>query len=240
MNMDDRRWDKLAAGTGVAFVALIVGSNFVVPKAPPKIDDPIAKVGQYYAAHHSGLLWGGWLGLLGALFGLWFIGTVAHWVRRQNQPRLATIAFGGGVTATGLALAGGLMGTGLAYLVTAPDDIGPQVARAMFDMNLMAFTFIWIPIAVFVAGVSMAGMRSKAMPSWLWGSGAIYSLIAVVASAGVFAHSGGFAPGGGLQLVVFILFAVWALVLSLWLWTRMGTETGSQAAAAEKPMAMTS
>src|SRR5438445_10180613 len=94
--VDDRRWDRLAAGTGVAFVGLLLASTFVVPNQPPKIDDPIRKIGAFYAKHHSGLLWGGWLGMLAVLFGLWFIGTVAHWVRRQNQPRLATIAFGGG------------------------------------------------------------------------------------------------------------------------------------------------
>src|SRR5205823_12530095 len=116
--MDEKRWDKLAAGTGVAFVALLLASAFVVPKQPPKIDAPIATIGRFFGAHHSGRVWGGWFGVLAVLFGLWFIGTVAHWVRRQNQPRLATIAFGGGVVATGLALLGGLLATGLAYMVT--------------------------------------------------------------------------------------------------------------------------
>src|SRR5919109_5485699 len=104
--MDDRRWEQLAVGTGVAFVALIVASSFIVPNTPPKIDDPISKVGQYYFDHHNGLLWGGFLGLLSALFGLWFFGSAAHWVRRQNQPRLATIAFGGGGGAGGVGFVG--------------------------------------------------------------------------------------------------------------------------------------
>src|SRR5438034_11114582 len=115
--MDDKRWDKLAAGTGVAFVALILASSFVVPKTPPKIDDPIGKIGRFFVDHHNGLLWGGWLGMLATLFGLWFVGTVAHWVRRQDQPRLATIAFGGGVTAFGVALLATLFSTTIAYSV---------------------------------------------------------------------------------------------------------------------------
>jgi hypothetical protein len=106
--------------------------------------------------------------------------------------------------------------------VTAPDDIGPSVARALFDLSNMAFAFLWIPIAVFVAGISMAGMRSKALPQWLWGSGAVYAVIAVVASAGVFAHSGAFAPGGFIQLIVFLLFALWALALSIVLVRKVG------------------
>ena len=237
--MDDKRWEKIAAATGVAFVVLLLASAFVVP-APPKIDAPIAKIGAFFAKHHSGLVLAGWLGVLAVLFGLWFIGTVAHWVRRQHQPRLATIAFGGGVTATGMALAGGLLSTSLAYLVTAPDDVGPAVARAMFDTSTVAYTFLWIPIAVFVAAVSMAGMRSKAMPGWLWGSGAVYAVIAVITSAGLFAHSGGFAPGGTIQLVVFLLFAVWTLALSLWLWSAVGAGDAAQAMAADRPMATTS
>ena len=114
MDMDNRRWEKLAAGTGVAFVALILASSFVVAKMPPKIDDPINKIGRFFGEHHNGLLWGGWLGMLGTLFGLWFIGTVAHWVRRQDQPRLATIAFGGGVAAFSMALVATLLGTTIA------------------------------------------------------------------------------------------------------------------------------
>jgi hypothetical protein len=237
--MDDRRWEQLAVGTGVAFVALIVASSFIVPNTPPKIDDPISKVGTYYFDHHNGLLWSGFLGLLGVLFGLWFVGTVAHWVRRQNQPRLATIAFGGGVVAFSMALAGSLLSTGLAYLVTAPDNIGAGVARAMYDASLLGFTFAYIPIAVFVAAVSMAGMRSNALPQWLWGSGAIYSVVAVVASAGLFAHSGAFAPGGAFQLIVFLVFAAWSLALSLVLWQRVGSATTAPAATAERPMATT-
>ena len=240
MDMDDRRWDKLAAATGVAFVALILASSFVVPKSPPKIDDPINKIGKFFFDHHNGLLWGGWLGLLATLFGLWFFGTVAHWVRRQAQPRLATIAFGGGVVAVAMALIGSLLSTTLAYLVTAPDDIGAPVARAMYDTSDMAYTFIWIPIAVFVAAVSMAGMRSRAMPQWLWGSGAVYAVLAVVASAGLFAHSGAFAPGGVFQLIAFLLFAAWALALSLWLWSRVGMEQTAPPMTAQQPMATTS
>src|SRR2546425_2785612 len=120
MEMEDRRWDKLAAGTGVAFVALLLASAFVVPKQPPKINAPINTIGKYFVDHHNGLVWGGWLGVLAVLFGLWFIGTVAHWIRRQGQPRLATIAFGGGVTATVMALIGGLFSTTLAYLINSP------------------------------------------------------------------------------------------------------------------------
>ena len=239
MDMDDSRWEKIAAATGVAFVVLILASSFVVPQ-PPKIDASINKIGRYFFDHHSGMVWGGWLGLLGTLFGLWFIGTVAHWVRRQGQPRLATIAFAGGVTAFGLALLGTLLTTSLAYTVGARTNLSPAVAREMYTMSLISFDLLWVPIAVFVAGVSMAGMRSSAMPLWLWGSGAVYAAVAVAASAGVFAQGGFFAPGGTFQLIVFLAFAAWALVLSLWLVRRVGMAEGAPAVSSEQPVAMTS
>ncbi|MFN2543151.1 MAG: hypothetical protein ABR600_01080 [Actinomycetota bacterium] len=228
--MDDARYEKLAAATGIPFVVLTLGSAFVVPNTPPKIDDPIQKVGRFFGEHHSGLIWAGWLGIIGALFGLWFIGTVAHWVRRQGQPRLATIAFAGGVVGTAVATVGGLLSTGLAYLATAPDDIGAPVARALFDLGNLAFVFLWIPIAVLVAAVSMAAQRTNALPQWLWTGGAIYAVIAVVASTGMFAHSGAFAPGGFIQLIVFLLFAVWALSLSIVLSRKAGMAATSAAA----------
>ena len=236
--MDDKRWEKLAAGTGVAFVVLLLASAFVVPNTPPKINDSIEKIGTFYAKHHNGLVWGGWFGLVATLFGLWFIGTVAHWVRRQDQPRLATIAFGGGVTATGVALAGGMFSLTLAYMANNGADLSPATGRMLFDLGLIAYSFIWIPIAVLVAAVSMAGMRSKVMPQWLWGSGAVYSVLAVIVSAGVFAHSGAFAPGGAIQYIAFLVFLVWTLALSLWLWSKVGE--GAPAAASAERMAVSS
>jgi hypothetical protein len=238
--VDDRRWEKLAAATGVAFVALILASSFVVPKMPPKIDDSIGTIGRFYVDHHSGLLWGSFLAGLSTLFGLWFFGTVAAWIRRQGQPRLASILFGGSIAAISIASVGGLCSTLLAYRADGSGQASPATVQLLSDGSLMAFTFVWIPIAVFVAATSMAGMRSSALPQWLWGSGAVYAVVAVIGSAGVFAHDGFFAPGGGLSFILFLAFAVWVLSLSLVLWQKVGAGDGATATAGERPMAMTS
>ena len=110
----------------------------------------------------------------------------------------------------------------------------------MYDMSDLAFTFLWIPIAVFVGAVSIAGMRTRALPWWIAECGAVLAAAAVVASAGVFAHSGFFAPTGTYAFIVFLAFAVWSLALSLVLMQKVGAAAGAPAMAAEqRPMATT-
>ena len=238
--MDDRRYEQLAAATGVAFVVLILASSFVVPKMPPKIDDSVTTIAKFYVDHHSGLLWGTFLGGLASLFGLWFFGTVAAWIRKQGQPRLASILFGGAIVAVGLASVGALASTLLAFRADGSGVASRATVQLLYDANLMAFTMLWIPLAVFVAATSMAGMRSNSLPQWLWGSGAVWAVIAVAASAGVFSHSGFFSPGGGLSFIMFLVFAAWMLALSIVLWQKVSAGGGAAAAAADRPMAMTS
>ena len=234
--MDDARYEKLAAATGIAFVVFILASSFVVTEMPPKIDDSINTIGRFYVEHHSGLLWGSFLGGLATLVGLWFFGTVAAWIRRQGQPRLASILFGGAITALGVATVGALAATLLAYRADGSGVASRATFQLLYDANLMAFTFIWIPLAVFVSATSMAGMRSSSLPQWLWGSGAVWAVVAVIASAGLFSHSGFFAPGGGLSFILFLVFAAWMLALSIVLWQKVGA---APATTAERPAAMT-
>ena len=144
--MDDRRWEKLAAATGIAFVALILVSSFIVPQQL-KIDDPLSKIARHYRDHRSALLWSGYLGGLAVVFVLWFVGTVASYLRRHGAGRLAAIALGGGVAATGVALAGGLAGGELAYRSAS---MGPGLLRVLFDINQQTFVVLWFPLATFV------------------------------------------------------------------------------------------
>ena len=231
--MDDRRYEKLAAATGIVFVVLLIAGVFAVPKSPPKIDDPITKIGRFYVAHHNGLLWGAFIGGLASLFGLWFLGTVVAYLRRNGAPRLATIAFGGAIAATAAAGVAGIVGVTLAYLVG--QNINAADARILFDMGTLLITGIWIPVAVFMAATSMAIMRTRSLPAWIWQTGAVIAVLEVLASASLFAHSGFFAPGGTSSLIALGLFGLWMLALSITLIGRIGEPPDAAAMAAERP-----
>src|SRR5947208_2847123 len=151
--MDDRRWERLAALTGVAFVVTVLVSAFLVPQQL-KVDDPISKIGSHFGNHRTGLLLAAWIGGLASLFVLWFVGTVSAYLRRHGAGRMAAIALGGGVAATGIGLLGTWIGGSLAWMANHY-GIGAQSVRVLWTLNAVTNTVIWFPVAVFVAAVSM-------------------------------------------------------------------------------------
>ena len=230
----ERRWEKLAAATGIGFVALILVSSFIVPEMI-KIDDPVSKIARHYRNHRTALMWSGYLGGLAAVLFLWFAATVASYLRRHGAVRLATTSVAGGVAAIGLALAGGLAGGELAF---RSGGVDAGSTRVLFDINQMTFVAIWFPLAVFVAAASIAGMRTGSLPGWLTRTGAVFAVAALVAGS-TWARSGAWAPGGVFSYIVFLVFAAWTLALSVTLWMRVGEPEDMKAMERERPMAMT-
>src|SRR5437870_7892948 len=127
--MDDARWVRLAAATGFAFVALLLASAFIAP-APPKTDASTAKVIEFAANHRSALLGGSYLAGLATVFGLWFVGTLRSYLRREegSTGRLSGIAFGGGVLSGAFALAATAAGNAIVLNSAQPGN--DQVVRA--------------------------------------------------------------------------------------------------------------
>jgi predicted membrane metal-binding protein len=91
------RWtaDRLAAATGMGFVALFIIAFFVATK-PPDSTDPNAEWVTYFVHHHRSVLVSAVLFGASAMFFLWFSGSVSSALRGVGQTRLASVAFGGG------------------------------------------------------------------------------------------------------------------------------------------------
>ena len=230
----ERRWEKLAAATGIGFVALILVSSFIVPEVL-KIDDPMSKIVRHFQNHRTALLWSSYLGGLATVLLLWFAGAMSGYLRRHGAGRLATTSVAGAVAAAGVALAGGLAGLELAFRSAG---MGSGIVRVLFDMNQQTFVVIWFPLAVFVAATSIAGMRTGSLPGWLTRSGALFAVAALVGGT-TWARSGAWAPGGVFDYIVFLVFAAWMLALSVTLWMRVGEPEDMKAMERERPMAMT-
>src|SRR6058998_1743046 len=81
IGMDDARWERWAAATGISFFVLLAVSSFIVPAAPPKANDSIAKITDYYVKHRKALLIAGYLGGLALVFALWFLGSLRSYLR---------------------------------------------------------------------------------------------------------------------------------------------------------------
>jgi hypothetical protein len=220
--MDDSRWERIAAGMGIVFVALLLAATFVAPAAP-KTDEPTSKFITYATDHRSALLIGNYLAALGVFFAFTFLGAMRSYFRRAEggTGRLSAVLFGGGVAAGVIALLASAVGN--AVLLHAAREGDPAVVRALYDLLGGFFTLIWIPVAVWVGAASVITMRTNAFPKWYGQVGALFTVYFLVAAYGVSLDSGPLANGGALQLVAFALFALWVLATSILLMQRLGT-----------------
>ena len=98
------------------------------------------------------------LELLGLALMLVFVGYICTRVRSGGW--LATAALAGGVIEVAVKLASGAP-MFVAYLLR--DELSPQTARVLTDMNSAAFVITWLPMGIFVAGAAAAGMRSASL-----------------------------------------------------------------------------
>src|SRR6266540_3412175 len=103
------RWsaDRWAATSGIVFVVLFIVSFFTATK-PPDSTDPNSQWVTYFLDHHRATLISAVLIGAAVMFFIWFAGSVGAALRNAGEPRLAGVAFGGGVvtTAIGIVLGG--------------------------------------------------------------------------------------------------------------------------------------
>ena len=199
--------ERLAAASGLVFLALYIVAMFVVPR-PPGLGSSNAKIAAYYVDHHrAGLVQTMLLGLAVIAF-LWFIGSLAALIRNAGEIRLASVAFAGGVTTAGLALVGTTINAALFMRVALES---PAMAGGLNVIALTAFTLIGFTVAVIAFATAIAVWRSKVLPTWYAAITAIGGIVFLFGGAAL-AHSGFYAPDGAYAMIGTIVFLVWTLI----------------------------
>lgn len=223
--MQKWNWERHAAGSGIAFVVLVLVSSFIVP-VPPKLTAGSAKIIHYYASHHRAGLVSSILGGLAILAFIWFGASLASKLRDGGEPRLGAAAFGGILVAAGLAGVSGMLATALFYGL-GPD--GQQAVKPLHIVSALASTFLWYPLAASPLATAIATWRSSILPRWYGAVSALASLIFVFGGAAI-AHSGFYAPFQAYSFIVLIAFLVWVLVTTGLLMKQAGGERAPTAA----------
>jgi hypothetical protein len=214
--MDQNRWERWGAAAGVAFVVTVLLSTFVAPQ-PPHLDAPTSKIAAYYAGHTNAILFGGLVGVLAAVFFLWFLGHLRHVLQRAEggAEAFSPIVFCSGVALAAVATLGGLPAMTLAFVAKRHDVIGAGVTRALWDMAFMQNNFVCLLAALFIAATSMAMIRREMLASWLGWAGLVPgAAMAVVGTTGFFV-TGYNAAWVGLGFVAILGFTAWILVASV-------------------------
>jgi hypothetical protein len=223
------RWtaDRWAAASGIAFVVIFVVSFFTATK-PPNSTKPNAEWVTYFLHHHRATLISAVLIGAAVMFFIWFAGSVGAALRNAGEPRLAAVAFGGGIATATIGIVIGSVQGALAYRVAIDS---PASVKAFVDVSYSLGVLISFPIAVLIGATAIASSRSNAFPRW-WAAVSGGAAVVMISGGAALAHSGFYRPDGPWAFVTLIVFLVWTLGTSGWLVVRTHAEAPPKTAAA--------
>jgi hypothetical protein len=209
MNKD--MWDRWAPASGIlAVVSLIVG--YALIGNSPDTGDSASDVVSYFASHHGRALTATTVIGFGTLFFVWFLASLAATLRKAGEPRLASAAYGAGLTAAGMFLWFGVIYGSLAYSIAGGADEG--VAKAVYDLQWPVELLVPIAIGFLVLATSVAGMRSTVLPDWFAWLGVVAAAAFALGSTTWAEGTGFWSPVGAYSMIIFFVFLGWTVVTS--------------------------
>ena len=191
------RATRLAALTGVAFVACLVPAVLLTSGSPGSAASA-AKVQHYFLAHKSRFGASALLAVLAVVFGMFFFGYLRAYFRKQpGMEWLSSIFFGGAV----IFAATGAIGAGVDAIVA--DRPGALTASSLQLVNQMEmdlnYPAICAGLAVLYIAAGFVIHASRSLPSWLAWASWVLGLAAASFFLGFFALMG---------------MALWAVIIS--------------------------
>ena len=201
-------WDRLAAGSGIVFVALFIAGYFSSAK-PPSLNATNSKWVDFVLGHSKELKLSSILFGLAIIAFLWFAGSLAARLRDGGEARLASVLLAGVAGAIGTV--GVLIASQTALVRIAADS--PKEVKGWVDFLQVTNTIVDFPVAAVIGSVAIAALRSQVFPLW-YGRVAALAAVVVLFGGGALSQKGFYSPDGGYSIIATIVFAAWALVTS--------------------------
>jgi hypothetical protein len=203
----------LAAIAGIAFFLLSIAVAVVAPP-PPTLVSSASAVAAYYSRYQSRFLWGNYLGIVGGIVFLPFLGYFTSEVRRaeKGQGPLAILVLLTGISAgsTGFCI--------VAALQTAAVLTGPEMApiqKGLSDLANMFFGSYLVTNAGFTGVLGWAGLSTRVIGRALSWLAIVISVATLVASLGMVIITPPLAAGGPFTVLAFVAFLFWILIVSI-------------------------
>jgi hypothetical protein len=215
--MVNTRTEKLAPLSGVVFVVLVAASTALINlyEYLPEAESLTTQM----AGRASQIALGGYLGLVGAFFLIWFAGSVYGRLREVEggTGRLATLAFGGG------ALAGVLSAVSFVLVMIAgqragtPGGLDPVAAVTLYDAwGAIMGSAMPVMMAVLVGATAGVALQKGGFPAW-------FGWLSIAIAVGLVSP---------ISYIVIGFGVLWVVVVSIWLTVR-GTRGTAGAASGE-------
>jgi hypothetical protein len=211
--MDDKKWEKIAALGGIAFVVLnVVGS--IAQGAPPAPDDSADDILEWFVDHDTGIQVAAFLGGLSLIALAWWFGSLWRRMARAEggNHRLSVVALGS------LFSSGALFAASTAVLSTVAiraDETGAEGARLFYLLSTVLLSFAGFFIVAHLAAINALSLRAGLLPRWMTYVGILASALFLVASIGSATDAAGILVFGFLG---FIAWSVWIVAVSVQLW----------------------
>jgi hypothetical protein len=203
---------------GILAVALWVVAIVILEGSTDAPDEraPAAEYLQYYSDDETPLLVGGFIFMLGAVVFLWFLALLR--ARLGPAGATAAAAFAGGIAASVCLLL--LPGAEMAAAISVGEDhdVGAEAAQALHSIPDMFFIGAELSLAVLVAAVGVASVRTRVLPRWFGWVSLLLALVLLIVPIG--------------WAGMLFAFPLWTIVVSVLLVLRPG-----QPAAAPEPSA---
>jgi hypothetical protein len=216
--------DRCAALTGAAYVVLVtVGNTMSTNNGPAQQSDTPAGqqdlAGLHWLAGSTSAQAGVTLELLGFAAWMLFVGYLCTRVRAGGW--LATAALAGGVVSVAVKL-GSAAPMFAAYVLR--DEISPETARVLGNMNGVAFVVDWLPTGLFVACAAGAALATHTLGRVLGWGGVVVGTVSVVFMAVTGVHV------SDANALPFLVCLLWILLVSVRLAIRRTAREAPQAA----------
>jgi hypothetical protein len=197
---------RAQAGAGVAgIVAVIIG--LALPGTPPRTSDAVEKVTRTLLENRSEFLASTYVLGLGCLLLLLFMGALR--LHLGGEQALSSAAFGSGVAAIVLLMAGAAVFDGLSFTAAGMHDAA--VVRAFVDVGnallaMSGFAF---------AGLLLAGSAAGPLPRWLRALGYLGAAVLVIVGLSLVVDHGPLESGAPLNLAGTAPTIVWIAAASV-------------------------
>lgn len=201
--MEQREWARWTPLLGVVFVVVLAVRFFALSGDTPDADDPGVKVIEYYKDNEAKEIIGSIVGVVAAVFLVFFAAHLRRVVRVAEVGRgyLSAVLFGGA-----LILAAGASAAESIHFALADkgDELQPAASQALNALDQNFFFPIVLGFGLLLLSTGLSIIRFGVLPKWIgW--------IAVVLFVAAFTPAGFFA---------FLLGLLWFLVVSVLLYAR--------------------
>jgi hypothetical protein len=223
--MDNDRYARYGAFAGIVFVVLVVVGFLIVTPTPPDLDAPVDEWSEYYIDNQDAIRAADVIITASLFFFIWFLGSVTAALRVVfGNPRLPSVAFGGGITFAALLL---VAITASAVAAHRPDEVSPELTRALNDVATLVGVPMIAALVAFFGATAVVILRRDVLPQWLGWLSAITAVAQPLTFGALFTETGAFAADGELALFVpLVLGLVTILALSITIAPGVGPESG--------------